>query len=86
MGGKWVKKKHPKVNAAVKQRKLTKTGTVVRKTGDARKLLKYKTGYKVKQVKGGKFVKVGERQCKVHTVCNCVKRTDHGLQAQVTNR
>jgi len=85
MGGKWVKKR-PKKNATMKQRKLTKTGAVVRKTGDPRKNLKFATGYKVKQVKGGKFVKVGERQCKIHTVCNCVKKTDYSAQSYITTR
>lgn len=42
--------------------------------------------YSVKQKKGGKWVRTGERKCNIHTVCDCVKRTDPGKMKYISNR
>lgn len=69
-----------------KSRKLTSTGKLKRKRGDERLIHDYAVGYTVKQGKGGKWKRTGDRVCKIHTVCNCVQRSDPSLMRRVTNR
>ena len=76
-----------KVNAKDKMRKVTKNGKIKRKRGDERLVTSRAVGYKVKQKKGGQWVRAsGERQCKIHTVCDCVVRTDVAKQRFIRNR
>jgi hypothetical protein len=73
-------------NAPEKARKLTQRGTIKHKKGDLKMTTSKKTGFKVKQRKGGAWMRVGDRECKIHTVCDCVKRTDVAKQAKISNR
>ena len=76
-----------KIDAKDKARKVTKTGRIKRKRGDYHLTTSKKVGFKVKQKKGGQWVRASnERVCKIHTVCNCVVKTDVGKQRTVKNR
>lgn len=67
-------------------RKLQQDGTIKPKRGDLKMIRAGKVSFSVKQKKGGKWIKTGERKCKIHTVCNCVTRTDPRKMTYVTNR
>lgn len=70
-----------------KPRKLTKSGKIRRKRGDLRVVNSMEVGFQVKQGKHGKWVRSnGERVCKIHTVCDCVKRSDPSSLSRVFNR
>jgi hypothetical protein len=83
-------KRAPKAKRGVdkrdKARKLTSSGRVKRKRGDMKMVNSMQVGYQVKQKKGGQWVKAGERKCKIHTVCNCVVRTDPSKMKRIANR
>ena len=71
----------------MRQRKLSQSGMVKRKRGDLRMATSRAVGYKVKQAKGGKWIRTaGDRVCKIHTVCDCVTRTDPARMRFVYNR
>lgn len=75
------------VSAKEKARKVTKTGKIKRKRGDEHLATSRNVGFKVKQKKGGQWVKAsGDRECKIHTKCNCVVRTDPSKQRFIKNR
>jgi hypothetical protein len=68
-------------------RKLTGKGKIKRKRGDLQMIHDKNTSFTVKQVKGGKWIKTtGERHCNIHTVCDCVRKTDPAKMRQVYNR
>lgn len=70
-----------------KTRKVTGAGKIKRKRGDLKMVHSANTGFKVRQKKGGKWVKTGgERVCKIHTKCNCVAKTDPAKQRFIHNR
>ena len=69
-----------------KARKLTQEGKLKRKRGDNRVVNSRNVGFQVKQKKGGKWVKTGERVCKIHTKCDCVRRTDPAKLRRIDNR
>ncbi|AAZ12532.1 phosphoprotein lepp12 [Trypanosoma brucei gambiense DAL972] len=79
-------KQKRKVPMAERSRKLTKKGKLKRRRGDLKMVHNLDVSFPVKQKKGGKWVRTGERRCNVHTVCNCVNRTDPTKMARVTNR
>jgi hypothetical protein len=82
-------KKTPKnkLKNARKGRKLNSKGQLKKKRGDVSLVGKYMVGYDVKQKKGGKWVRAsGVRKCKIHTVCNCVVRSDPTKMQRITNR
>ncbi len=83
-----VKRRKPKSRQGKdhKARKLTQTGAIKRKRGDSKVISSRAVGFKVKQKKGGKWVKVGERVCKIHSKCDCVRRTDLAKLRQINNR
>lgn len=80
------KSKRHKTPKADRSRKMNGDGSVKKRRGDIKSLQALKTGFKVKQKKGGKWVRTGDRVCKIHTVCDCVKRTDPTKIRQITNR
>ncbi|EAN86679.1 putative phosphoprotein lepp12 [Trypanosoma cruzi] len=87
--GKRVKKmpkQKRKLAMADRPRKLTKKGKLKRKRGDLKMLKSRDVAFAVRQKKGGKWVKAGERRCNIHTVCNCVNRTDPAKMMRVANR
>ena len=75
-----------KVPMAFRERKVDKNGRLKRKKGDIRMVNSKKVGFEVKQKKGGKWVRSGERKCHIHTICNCVTRTDPAKMARIHNR
>lgn len=79
-------KQKRKLAMADRPRKLTKNGKLKRKRGDLKMINSRDVSFSVKQKKGGKWVKTGERHCNIHTVCNCVSRTDPAKLTRVTNR
>lgn len=79
-------KSKQKVPMADRARKVTASGKLKRKRGDLKMTTSRNTGFEVKQKKGGKWVRVGERKCKIHTVCDCVRRTDPAKMSYITNR
>lgn len=79
-------KNKQKLPMAFRERKVDKTGRLKRKKGDLRMVNSRKVGFEVKQKKGGKWVKAGERKCHIHTVCDCVKRTDPHKMSRISNR
>jgi hypothetical protein len=79
--------KRQKLQAKDRARKVTSKGHIKRKRGDLRMVTSKNVGYKVKQKKGGQWVRASnDRVCKIHTVCDCVTRTDVGKQRFVKNR
>ena len=86
-----IRKKAPKQKQKLakvdRPRTLTKVGKIKRKKGDLKMIHSRNVAYYVKQRKGGKWVRTdGERHCKIHTVCDCVKRTDPTAMRFVHNR
>lgn len=76
-----------KLAMADRPRKLTKKGKLKQKRGDLKLINSRDVSYTVKQAKGGKWVRTtGERHCNIHTVCDCVKRTDPAKMRRVSNR
>jgi hypothetical protein len=69
-----------------KARKLTKEGKLKKKRGDEKVVTARNVGFTVKQKKGGAWVKTGERQCKIHTKCDCVRKTDPAKLSKIFNR
>jgi hypothetical protein len=83
------KKKNPKKlkkQQREKTRKLTQEGKLKQKKGDMKVTRSRNVGFVVKQKKGGQWIKSGERQCKIHTVCDCVRRTDPSKLRKIFNR
>jgi hypothetical protein len=80
-------KNKQKLPMADRPRKLTKKGKLKTKRGDLKMINSKNVSFKVKQAKGGKWVRTeGERHCNIHTVCDCVKRTDPSKMRRITNR
>lgn len=80
-------KNKKKLAMADRPRKLTKKGKIKRKRGDLKMVSSRDVSFSVKQAKGGKWVKTsGERHCNIHTVCDCVKRTDPAKMRFTYNR
>lgn len=77
------KRKLPK---SERPRTLTKKGKVKRKRGDLNLIHSRNVSFDVKQKKGGAWVRTGERKCNIHTVCDCVKRTDPSRMQYMFNR
>lgn len=76
-----------KLAMADRPRKLTQKGKIKRKRGDLQMVHSKNTSFAVKQAKGGKWVKVEtERHCNIHTVCDCVRKTDPSKMRRVYNR
>ena len=67
-------------------RKLTKKGKIKHKRGDLKMISSRNVSFAVKQGKGGKYIKTGERKCNIHTVCDCVKRTDPSRMRFISKR
>ena len=87
--GKRVKKtakQKRKLTMQEKPRKVTKTGKLKRKRGDLRVTTQHNVAFSVKQKKGGKWIRVSDRKCQIHTVCNCVALTDPAKMQRITNR
>jgi hypothetical protein len=78
--------KKRKVEKREKPRKLTKDGKLKRSRGDNRVMNSRNVGFVVKQKKGGAWIKAGERQCKIHTKCDCLRRTDPAKLRTINNR
>ncbi|EPY29454.1 phosphoprotein lepp12 [Strigomonas culicis] len=85
-GGKKLPKQRKKVPMADRTRKLTKKGKIKRKKGDLKLVHSRNVSFEVKQKKGGKWTRTGDRKCNIHTVCDCVRRTDAVKQQQIANR
>lgn len=81
-----VNKNKAKVPIAYRARKMQANGKLKRKKGDLKMISARNTSYEVKQKKGGKWIRTGERKCNIHTVCDCVRRTDPGQMKYVNNR
>ncbi|GET93670.1 phosphoprotein lepp12 [Leishmania tarentolae] len=79
-------KKKQKLAMADRPRKLTGKGKIKHKRGDLKMVSSRNVSFAVKQGKGGKWIKTGERTCNIHTVCDCVKRTDPARMRHITNR
>ncbi len=75
-----------RVGKREKPRKLTGDGKLKKQRGDSKIITSRNVGFQVKQKKGGKWVKTGERQCKIHTKCDCVRRTDPAKLRNIYNR
>lgn len=76
-----------KLAMADRPRKMTAKGKLKHKRGDLSMIHSKNTSFAVKQKKGGKWVRTeNERHCNVHTVCNCVVRTDPAKMRRMTNR
>ena len=69
-----------------KSRKVDGKGRIKKKRGDQKMVHAKMTGFKVKQKKGGKSVRVGPRACQIHTKCNCVQRSDPSAMMFIQNR
>lgn len=79
-------KQKRKVPASEKARKLTKKGKLKHKKGDLKMVSSRNVSFDVKQKKGGAWIRTGDRKCNVHTVCDCVKRTDPSRMRRISNR
>ncbi|KAK7194066.1 phosphoprotein lepp12 [Novymonas esmeraldas] len=79
-------KQKRKLDMADRPRKLTAKGKIKHKRGDLKLVGSRNVSFSVKQGKGGKWVKTEERKCNIHTVCDCVKRTDPARMRYTTNR
>lgn len=79
-------KKARKLSKMEKTRKMTKKGKLKHKSGDLKMITSRNVSYSVKQKKGGKWIRTGERKCNIHTVCDCVKRTDPAKMKFISNR
>ena len=80
-------KQKQKIAKADRPRKLTKKGKPKRRKGDLKMVHSRNVAFEVKQKKGGKWVKTsGVRKCMIHTVCDCVVRTDPNSMRFVSNR
>ncbi len=80
-------KQKQKIAKADRPRKLTKKGKIKRRKGDLKMVHDRNVGYEVKQKKGGKWIKTsGVRKCNIHTVCDCVQRTDPTAMRNISNR
>ncbi|CCW63303.1 unnamed protein product [Phytomonas sp. EM1] len=77
------KRKLPK---SERPRTLTKKGKLKHKKGDLRMISSRDVSFQVKQKKGGRWIRTGDRKCNIHTVCDCVLRTDPSRMRRVTNR
>lgn len=89
MGKRTKKMPKQKQKLAIKDRprKVKQNGKLKRKKGDLRMVNSRDVSFNVKQVKGGKWTRIGlDRKCNIHTVCDCVKRTDPAKMKYVTNR
>lgn len=85
--GKRTKKKPARMAKKPKARRLTAQGTAKRKRGDLRMTMNTAVGFDVKQGKGGRWKRAStERRCKIHTVCDCVTRSDPAAQRPTYNR
>lgn len=84
------RKKAPKAKRKLPQserpRKLTKKGKIKHKKGDLKLISSRDVGFEVKQKKGGAWVRTGERKCNIHSVCDCVRRTDPTKMRFISNR
>ncbi|CAD2213177.1 hypothetical protein ADEAN_000061300 [Angomonas deanei] len=85
-----IRKKAPKqkkkLAKADRPRKLNKKGKIVHKKGDLKVVHSRNVSFEVKQKKGGGWMKTGERKCNIHTVCDCVRRTDPAKLRRISNR
>ncbi|AIO02716.1 phosphoprotein lepp12 [Leishmania panamensis] len=79
-------KQKRKLAMADRPRKLTSKGKIQHKRGDLKMMSSRNVSFSVRQGKGGKWVKTGERKCNIHIVCDCVKRTDPARMRYITNR
>lgn len=79
-------KQKRKLPISERTRKLTKKGKLKHKKGDLKMVSSRNVSFEVKQKKGGAWVKTGERKCNIHSVCDCVKRTDASRMKYITNR
>lgn len=69
-----------------KPRVLTKKGTLKHKKGDSKLITSRNVSFEVKQAKKGKWIRTGDRKCNIHTVCDCVMKTDPAKMRRTTNR
>ncbi|TPP49584.1 Cullin binding family protein [Leishmania donovani] len=67
-------KQKRKLAMADRPRKLTSKGKVKHKRGDLKMVSSRNVSFDVRQGKGGKWIKTGERKCNIHTVCDCPSR------------
>lgn len=80
-------KNKQKLAMADRPRVLTAKGKIKRKRGDLQMVHSKNTSFAVKQKKGGKWIRTeNERHCNIHTVCDCVRKTDPAKMRRVTNR
>lgn len=77
------KRKLPK---SERPRKLSKKGKIKHKKGDLKLISSRNVSFEVKQKKGGAWIRTGERKCNIHSVCDCVRRTDPARQKHISNR
>jgi hypothetical protein len=80
-------KQKQKIAKVDRARALTKKGKLKKRKGDLKMVHARNVGFEVKQKKGGKWVRTsGVRKCMIHTVCDCVQRTDPFAMQKINNR